>query len=123
MAEQACFYDKNKRRHEHGNEVTFYQGEAPLITHKELLKQRGLRITISPKWADKFPNVFYSEDGSLWICKLCVEEKEANEQVRGMCSIYVLFIQILSCVLVCRALYTQVRDGIQKKQQTQLIHR
>ena len=112
-----CVYDEHKQRTPYTQ--TFYQGPARLQSHKQSLDAQGVPNRLSPAFAFKYSNVLYSQDGSLYICKLCVEAKDKDDNYTGnVCAKIHYFV----CFLTCQVLFacvcdfcTQVKDGTQKQ--------
>ena len=116
-------YDSNKRRDPNGSR-TFYQGMEPLRAIKARLVASGEPNRVNLTWADRFPNVYYSLDGTWWICKLCVQEKDSNQQMKGMieCQSVQLSVKSLYDARCLFSMFSQVKHGIQKKPKIQHIH-
>lgn len=78
-----CVYGPHKEINE-GTCGKFIRTREPLNRIKEVLKANDEPNRISSSWANTFENVYYSEDGEYWICKLCVEEKDHGQRLKGM---------------------------------------
>ena len=85
-AEIICVYGPNKIRTQNSC-CKFIRSEAPLRRIKDALDNdtNAPSHRVSVSWANKFENVYDSQDGTYWVCKLCVEAKDYGHNLRGMC--------------------------------------
>ena len=92
----ACVYDENQQRTPDAQ--IFYPGQEPLFSIIGTLNALQVPHRVSHLFAFKYPNMRFSQDGRLYICKLCVEEKDKDDKYTGnVCAKIHYFVCFLTC--------------------------
>ena len=77
-----CVFGPNKEKNLNTC-CKFIRSEIPLLNIKRLLDDTEEPHRIGLTWVNRFENVYYSEDGRYWVCKLCIEEKDFGHHLKG----------------------------------------